>query len=62
MRLTAEDTDIQQQKNIKGPMANQELKPYSEQFCDNMNPHVTEVMMNMGFEWNQMLNSLRNKS
>ncbi|KAK1341404.1 hypothetical protein QTO34_017810 [Cnephaeus nilssonii] len=33
-----------------------------EQLCDNMNPHVTEVMMNMGFEWNQMLNSLINKS
>lgn len=27
-----------------------------------MNPHVTEVTMNMGFEWNQMHNSLRSKN
>lgn len=39
----------------------EELRPSSEPTCDNMDPWVTEKMMNLGFEWGQIQNSVTSK-
>lgn len=39
----------------------EELGPSSEPACDNMDPWVTEKMMNLGFEWDQIQNSVTSK-
>ncbi|KAM8777503.1 uncharacterized protein V5649_014880 [Rhynchonycteris naso] len=46
----------------KGDCGMAEEKNISEQFCDNTDPCVTEVIMNVGLKENQMHSSLREKS
>lgn len=36
----------------------EELRPYSESPCDIMDPQVSKGMMNLGFEWDQILDSI----
>lgn len=39
----------------------EELRLYNESPCDDMDPRVTEELMNLGFEWDQIQDSLKSK-
>lgn len=39
----------------------EELRPYNEQPCDDVDLGVTEELMNLGFEWDQIQDSLKSK-
>lgn len=40
----------------------EELRPYTQPPCDNIDPWVTQRMMKMGFEWEHIQESVTHRS
>lgn len=60
--------DLRKRKTLKDIMGDpwvnlgwEKLRPYRELPCDNRDPGMTEVMVNMGFQWNKIQQSLRRR-
>ena len=60
--------DLRKRKTLKDIMGDpwvnlgwEKLRPYRELPCDNRDPGMTEVMVNMGLQWNKIQQSLRRR-